>query len=164
MKLFKNFAFASAAALIAASLFSVVASADVGNNTNTSNQQGINQSTSTQSGVGISGNVTTIDSATGTSGAATVGSIFQGSQSLTLTQHNQSDLGSGLNVTNSTNTGAQVAGNGLTNGQTNGASSGVVNASGSSTSVSGAVTSNLSNIQAQLQTLLQNNQSTFPAP
>jgi len=145
------------------------ASADVSGNTNNSSQQGVQTADNTQNSVSMSGGATSTDASSATSGTVNVASSFFGTQTLSLTQHSQSDLGSGVLVFGNTNGSTatpmtQAAQNGLSNNQQNGGQSGVASSAGTSIALTGNVQSGLTNTQTQLQTLLQSAQSTFPTP
>jgi hypothetical protein len=151
---------------LAAMFLTGVASADVNGNTNNSSQQGVQTSDSTQAAVVITGTANAVDASKATSGNVTAGTSFTGAQTLTLTQHSQSDLGSGLLISGNTNGSANQATiqqslNGLTNGQQNGGQSGNASSAGTGVSLTGTVNSQLTNTQNQLQTLLQATQSSY---
>lgn len=150
-------------------LFVATASADIDGNTNYATQTGANTSTSTQMAAAASGSATAIDDAVATSGAATAETIFQGIQSNSLVQYNQTDAGAGVDITDNTNGAAdaavlQSAANALGSAQNNAAVSGNAECEDAGQCTTGAAASVMGNLQTQVQELLQSSQSAFPPP
>lgn len=163
MKSMLRIALSSGGALLLAGLIVGAANADITGNTNTSSQSGTNVATVTQSAASISGGATATDAGTATSGASTATTVFQSAQSLTLGLWNQSDA-TGADIDANTNVAVQQATNALGSAQMNGASSGSATAEDEGTSATGVANSTLQNLQAQIQSLLQQNQSLLPTP
>jgi hypothetical protein len=161
MKSMLRIAFSAGGALLLAGLIVGAANADITGNTNTSAQSGANATTSTQASASVSGNATAIDSGVAISGTANTATVFQGAQSLGLGLFNQSAAGD-ADIAANVNTAVQQAANGLGNAQTNGAASGAASAEDEGSSTTGAAGSAVQNIQAQIQSLLQYNQSLPP--
>jgi hypothetical protein len=157
------------AGLALSGLFVAGASADISGNENYASQVGLQTSTSTQSSAALSGSATAADDAVATSGDVTLSTLFQGGQVLAMEQANQSDMGAGVDITGNFNGTVEVptlqsGTNALINGQNNMGGSGNADCTDAATCTTGPVSSDLSNIQTQLQELLQSNQSAFPPP
>jgi hypothetical protein len=156
------------AGVLAAAAFGGIASADITGNTNYSTQTGANSNTSTQTAAAVSGNATAVDAGVATSGAATTETIFTAAQSINAALFNQSDeTGGAVDISGNVNGSpevpvSQTAGNLLSNTQNNAAASGAADASDDGSATTGEATSAMANIQAQIQTLLQYNQSLPP--
>jgi hypothetical protein len=158
------------AGVLAAAAFGGLASADITGNTNYSSQTGTNTNTSAQTAAAISGNATAVDAGVATSGAATTTTSFTAAQSIYAALFNQSDeTGGAVDISDNVNGSAdlpvsQAAANLLANTQNNAAASGAADASDDGSATTGAAASSIANIQAQIQELINANQSASPAP
>lgn len=158
------------AGVLATAAFAGLASADISGNTNYSTQVGSNSSTSTQTAAAVSGSATATDAGVATSGSSTVSTSLQAAQAIVAALYNQSDAtGGAVDITDNVNGSedtpvSQLASNVLASAQNNAAASGNADASDDGSATTGNAASTMANIQAQIQELLQANQSATPAP